>query len=118
MKSFRQFLEEQYAFETKVHRNPSMSAVKNMAQHGELRFVVDHEDNLHVAAAKNFVHTQIVPEEHHKICGFINHHEGNFSHYALIGRAGKDYLYRTTEVDENKHIKNMLKHSIQKNELQ
>ena len=89
MLTFRQFIKEGLFSFAKIHSGITIKQLKVLTQtikHKEMRYVIDSDDKLHAGDSRKFTHDDMVPLEHQKYRGYINHHGGDdFSHLYRLG---------------------------------
>ena len=87
MKNFIEILKES-RFQSKVHRNPSVEAIKNLArnsEYGEARFVIAKSHQLHVGDGQYHTHDMLTNDiNSHYIEGYVLHRQNSFKYTANL----------------------------------
>ena len=65
----------------KIHHNVSVPTFKALLKNfEEIRYVIDIDDKLHVAAASEYIHDDILDLDKSNICGYAQYKDGEFTH--------------------------------------
>lgn len=96
MITFKQFITEARS-DDKVHHNISVSHLKALVKnsdHGQFRYLIDHKNKLHAAAAHKFIHLDMHPADNeHKgsIRGYVEHSNGELRHHVAYVYSPEHY---------------------------